>query len=461
MRLGELYYIVVISGIIIIGSMLLGSREKVERGMIWLIGGGLLIGGVISIGGGVGDIIGYIKGVVYIGGGLCIISSIEKLKREERSMEYVWIVMMVVFGMGLMVGAKELMGMYLALEMQALGLYVLATYKKESGYGTEAGMKYFVIGAFASGLMLMGSAQIYGGLGTINLEEIGRVVGGEWGELERSVKIGVIMLSAGLLFKLGAVPLHMWVPDVYEGAPIVSTQLFAVVPKIAIIGVVVRLCNATGMTEMLGVVAGGSMIVGAIGGLYQRRVKRFLAYSGIGHVGYMLMGISSGSEEGMQGGWVYIIMYMIMTMSIWVIVQRSGVVYIEELWKIGRGNGYMGLGVGVIVLSMAGVPPLGGFFAKMYVFMGALAGGKYILGLIGGITSVISGYYYLRWIKVMYFEKGKETYGEQSEVVRGVGMERITSLIVGGCIVVIVGYGMSQGVLVEMGYSAALQSVLV
>jgi len=311
--------------------------------------------------------------------------------------------------------------MYLAIELQSLCLYVLAAFKKRSAFSTEAGLKYFILGALSSGILLFGSSLIYGFTGTTSFEEISKICTGlsNLGDVSyNGLLIGMCFVAAGTLFKMAAVPFHMWSPDVYEGAPTVVSTFFAVVPKIALLALFLRLF-LFGFYDLVGswqyiilLCSFGSMLVGAFGALQQRKIKRLLAYSSIGHVGYMLVGVATGTTEGLQGLLVYIILYMVMSICIWTTVLSLGfqnkvgrVKYLTDFVGLSKINPLLAITIALTMFSMAGVPPLAGFFSKLYVFFAAVESSMYLIVIIGVLTSCIGAYYYIRLVKVMFFEK--------------------------------------------------------
>lgn len=368
------------------------------------------------------------KGTLFIVAALCLLASKTYLRKEEIfSFEYPIFILLATFGMGLLLSSYDLISMYLALELQSLSLYVLATFKRDSAFSTEAGLKYFIMGAFSSGLILFGCSLIYGYTGTTNFEDLGRItLGMDYNSMSFAFIGGLIFLSTGLLFKLAAAPFHMWSPDVYEGSPTSSTLFFAAVPKLAILIVLVRLYYQCFYDffiipqSFLIFASAASMLVAALGALYQRRIKRFLAFSSIGHVGYLLMALSCGTLEGLQGLFLYVFIYMVMSLNIWTVVLSTSnsngdsevvsggpIKYIDELSGLQKENPLMAFTVAMSMFSMAGIPPLAGFCAKLYVFFAAMESSLYGLAILGVLTSTIGAFYYLRWIKIVFFENKK------------------------------------------------------
>jgi NADH-quinone oxidoreductase subunit N len=294
----------------------------------------------------------------------------------------------------------------------SLCLYVLAAYDRDSVRATEAGLKYFVLGALSSGMLLYGASLIYGFTGTVNFAGIAAAAG----QGGIGLVFGLVFLFAGLCFKVSAVPFHMWTPDVYEGAPTPVTAFFAAAPKVAAIAVFVRAAVVAFPTvavqwqQILVFVAIGSMVLAALAAIGQRNIKRLMGYSSIGHMGYALVGLAAGSAEGVQGVIVYMAIYVAMTLGTFacILAMRRGDAMVEEiadLKGLARTNPAMAFFLAMLLFSMAGVPPLAGFFAKFYVFLAAIKAGLYALAVIGVLASVIGAYYYLMIVKVMYFDE--------------------------------------------------------
>ena len=372
------------------------------------------------------------KGTVFLGGSLSLLSAKSYLREQGiYAFEYPLLILITTLGMGLLLSSYNFLSLYLSLELQSLGLYVLATFKRGSAYSTEAGLKYFILGAFSSGLLLFGISLIYGSTGTTNFEDLARLLLGSsenLTDLSTGLLGGLIFVSVGLVFKLAAAPFHMWIPDVYEGAPTSSSLYFAVVPKLAVLLVLVRIYYLSFYDLMplwqgfLIFVSMTSMIVAALGALYQRKIKRFLAFSSIGHTGYMLMALSTGSFQGLQALIVYTWIYMAMSLHLWTVVltterqsrtsaDKGPMKYMDELAILGREHPTLAMTVAVAIFSMAGIPPLAGFCAKLYAFFAAMEASLYALAIVGVLSSVVGAYYYLRWLKILYFEKVEESLG--------------------------------------------------
>jgi NADH-quinone oxidoreductase subunit N len=397
------------------------------------------------------------KSLVYGFAGLCLIAAKDYLKNQGIfAFEYVILVLLSSLGLGLMILSKDLLSFYLSLELQALSLYVLASFKRSSAFSTEAGIKYFIIGAFASGLTLFGISLIFGATATTNFENLERLsLELNSSEVSLLFLLGLVFLTAGLLFKLAAAPFHMWIADVYEGAPTASTIFFAVVPKIGLIALFIKLYFTAfyGLLSfwqnLLLLAAVFSMLVGSFAALYQRKVKRFLAYSAIGQVGYLLVGLSVGTFEGLEAVLLYMMIYSVMSLLVWTallstetwLVQKNNqpvkqpapIIYIDELAALGKLNPSFSAAIAIAFFSMAGVPPLAGFFSKFYVFFTAVESSYYLLAMIGLLTSVVSSFYYLRWLKFLYFEKASlSTPPKLNSSVYSINMSREKSLIISG-----------------------------
>lgn len=363
-----------------------------------------------------------IKSVILMSTIITLILALDYSKYENLNcFEYIILMILAVTGMMLVVSSYDLIAMYLAIELQSFCMYIIASLKRESEFSTEAGLKYFILGAFSSGLLLFGCSLLYGFTGTTNYQQLFQIFStiDKTSELEVSnaIILGVLFVLVGMLFKLSAAPFHLWAPDVYEGAPTSVTAFFAIVPKIAILSLVVRLFSYVfyGLLlpwqEVLILCAIASMIIGTLGALWQTKIKRLLAYSGIGHIGYMLVGISTGSIEGIYATFFYVIIYIIMTVatfSILLSIRKQGSLsklkYLNDLSGLFISNPQLALSFSIIMFSMCGIPPLAGFFSKMFIFISAINMEMYFLAIIGVMTSVVASFYYIRIIKLMFFD---------------------------------------------------------
>ncbi len=337
-----------------------------------------------------------------------------RLERIDR-FEYPVLMMLAALGMMAMISANGLIALYLGLELQSLALYVLAAMNRESTRSSEAGLKYFVLGALASGLMLYGASLIYGFAGSLGFEGIAEAVKGG---AHIGVIIGVVFVLAGLAFKISAVPFHMWTPDVYEGAPTPVTAFFAAAPKVAAIAVLIRVLYEAfpGMVDqwrqVVVFMAIASMLLGAFAGVVQTNIKRLLAYSSISHMGFALIGLAAGGAEGLRATVFYMIIYLLQTIGAFAVViamRREGraVEDIEDYSGLATENPGMAFFMAVMLFSLAGIPPLAGFFAKYFVLVAAIRADLLGLAIVGVLSSVVGAYYYLRVINVMYFHESK------------------------------------------------------
>ena len=343
-------------------------------------------------------------------------------KEKIKAFEFVILLLLATLSLMLMVSSYDFISLYLGIEFQSLGLYVLAALRKDNEYSTEAGLKYFVLGAFSSGFYLFGASLIYGLTGTTNFEDLGILFTGLGPTdilTQSSILVGLIFLSVAFLFKVSAVPFHMWSPDVYEGAPTVITAFFSIAPKLALFGVLIRVFYLGffdflfSWQQIFFFCSLGSMIFGALGALSQVKLKRLLAFSSIGHVGYLLIGLASGSLEGLQGVFLYLLVYFFMTINAFsfVLSLRSDGEesrYLHELKNLGLRNPLLSLTFSVTLFSMAGIPPLAGFLSKFYLFFAALNASLYSLSILGILSSVLSCFYYISLVKLMYFHKREE-----------------------------------------------------
>jgi len=331
--------------------------------------------------------------------------------------EYPIIILASTLGMLLMISSYDLIVFYLGLELQSLCLYILASFKREDERSTEAGLKYFVLSALASGLLLYGCSLIYGFTGSTNFKIISSILN----ESNTGAIFGIVFIIVGLAFKVSAVPFHMWTPDVYEGAPTSVTSFFAMVPKIAALSVFIRFMyvpfvNAISQWQTIIIFLSiGSMILGAVAAIGQNNIKRLLAYSSIGHMGYALAGLAAGTNEGIQSTIIYLTIYLVMNLGIFgciFMMKRENIFHenINDLSGLSKNHPILAFSFLIILFSLAGIPPLAGFFAKFYIFMSVIEAKMYALAIIGLITTVISAFYYLRIIKIIYFDKPKKPF---------------------------------------------------
>ena len=336
------------------------------------------------------------------------------------------LILLATTGMMMMVSANDFLALYLGLEIQSLTLYVLAAYHRDSAKATESGLKYYVLGSLASGMLLYGISLVYGFSGTTSFDALAKLFGGEHGAHPHlGFVAGLVFVLAGLAFKVSAAPFHMWTPDVYEGAPTPVTSFFAVAPKIAAMALLVRVMfgpfgeMSEQWRQVVAFIALASMFIGSFAAIAQNNIKRLMAYSSIGHVGFMLVGVAAGSADGVQGVLVYLAIYLSMNVGVFAVIlsmRLKGrlVEGIDDLAGLGKTNPAMAAAMMVLMFSMAGIPPMAGFIGKFYVFKAAVDAGLITLAVIGVITSVVSAYYYLRIIKVMYFDEAVESFDRGS-----------------------------------------------
>jgi len=362
----------------------------------------------------VDDYARFLKMLALVGSAGALLLSLDYLTLErQQKFEYGALILLATLGMLMLISASDLIALYLGLELMSLPLYVIAASNRESAKSTEAGLKYFVLGALSSGMLLYGASLIYGFTGTVNFAGIAKAThsGPSIGLI-----FGLVFLFVGFCFKISAVPFHMWTPDVYEGAPTPVTAFFAAAPKVAAIAIFARATVVAfpGITQqwqqIVVFVSIASMALGAFAAIGQRNFKRLMAYSSIGHMGYALVGLAAGTPEGVQGVLVYMSIYVVMTLGTFAVIlamRRDGklVENIGDLAGLARTHPTMAFFLGVLLFSLAGIPPLAGFFAKFYVFLAAIKAGLFTLAVIGVITSVIGAYYYLAIVKIMYFDE--------------------------------------------------------
>jgi NADH-quinone oxidoreductase subunit N len=370
----------------------------------------------------------FLQILALVGSAVVIAMSLGYLARErQHRFEHPILILLSTAGMLMLISAGDLIALYLGFELMSLALYVLAASHRDSVRSTEAGLKYFVLGALSSGMLLYGASLIYGFTGTVNFAGIARAAG----DSGIGLVFGLVFLFAGLCFKVSAVPFHMWTPDVYEGAPTPITAFFAAAPKVAAIAIFVRVAvtafpTITGQWQQIIIfVAIASMLLGAFAAIGQRNIKRLMAYSSIGHMGFALVGLAAGTQEGVQGVIVYIAIYVAMTLGTFACIlamrRRDGnVETIADLSGLARTQPAMAFFLAMLMFSLAGVPPLAGFFAKFYVFLAAIKAGLYGLAVIGVLASVVGAYYYLAIVKVMYFDEPAERFEPMTPELRAV-----------------------------------------
>jgi NADH-quinone oxidoreductase subunit N len=361
----------------------------------------------------------FMKSLVLVGAALSILISLEYNQRHRIArFEFPCLVLLSTTGMLMMISAADLISLYIGLELQSLALYVLAASDRDSVRSTEAGLKYFVLGALSSGMMLYGMSLVYGFAGATSFETLAKTLGtvSNGGPAPIGLIIGIVFVSVGLAFKVSAVPFHMWTPDVYEGAPTPVTAFFSVAPKVAAIALFCRAMLepfgplVSDWRQIIVFISIASMVLGAFAAINQRNIKRLMAYSSIGHVGYALIGLACGSKEGIQGVLIYMAIYIFMNVGTFAVIlsmKRDGrmVEEIADLAGLSRSQPALALALAIFMFAMAGIPPLAGFFSKLYIFMAAIDAGLNVLAVIGVVASVVGAYYYLRIVKLMYFDE--------------------------------------------------------
>lgn len=329
--------------------------------------------------------------------------------------EYPLLVLFSGIGMMLMVSANNFLSLYVSLELSSLCLYVLAAINRDNLLSTEAGLKYFILGALSSGLLLFGISLVYGYTGTLSFAGVSEFLMSAT-SMPYGVMVGMIFMLAGLAFKVSAVPFHMWTPDVYQGAPTPVTALFAIVPKVAALGLIIRLLTgpfallAQESAQIIMFISVASMLLGAFAGLVQNNVKRLLAYSSIANMGYAMLGLLPNVPEGIAATIIYLTIYMVMVAGVFAILmslKRDGkaIENISDFAGLSKTSPFMAYALTGLLFSMSGIPPLAGFFGKFFVFQAAVAGGYMIVAVLGVLSSVVGAYYYLRLIKVMFFDE--------------------------------------------------------
>ncbi len=360
----------------------------------------------------------FMKIVTLLAAFLVLVISSNYLKTLKiLKIEYPILILSSVLGMMIMISSNDLIVFYMGLELQSLALYVLATFNRDQLKSSEAGLKYFVLSALSSGLLLYGCSLIYGFTGSTNFN----IIANQLNSNEYAITFGIVFILVGLAFKISAVPFHMWAPDVYEGSPTSVTLFFTMVPKIAALTVFIRFLyvpflNLIDQWQMILIFLSiASMLFGAIAAIGQTNLKRLIAYSSIGHVGYTLAGLATGSNDGIQSSVIYITIYILMNLGLFsclLMMKRNNKYFedIEDLSGLSKNHPLISLSLLVILFSLAGIPPLAGFFAKFYIFKSVLEQSMYFLAIVGLLSTVVAAFYYLRIIKIMYFDKEKEKY---------------------------------------------------
>ena len=357
----------------------------------------------------------FMKLLSLVGSAVTLVMSMRFAKAERfDKFEYPVLILLCTLGMMLMISANSMIGLYLGLELQSLAIYVLAAINRDNLRSTEAGLKYFVLGALSSGMLLYGISLVYGYTGNTGFHEIATALGS--GERQLGLVFGLVFVLAGLAFKISAVPFHMWTPDVYEGAPTPVTAFLAAAPKMAAMALLVRVTMgafkpiASDWQQIIVFISIASMALGAFAAIGQTNIKRLMAYSSIGHMGYALVGLAANSQAGVRGVAIYMLIYLVMTLGTFAFIlamrrKEGNVEQIGDLAGLSSTNPIMATILTILMFSLAGIPPLAGFWGKWYVFLAAINAHLYALAIIGVLASVVGAYYYLRIIKIMWFDE--------------------------------------------------------
>ena len=383
------------------------------------------------------DLSSFMKILTVVGGAFVLLISTKYLKiLKIFLMEYPILILSSILGMMVMISSNDLIIFYIGLELQSLALYVLASFNRDQLKSSESGLKYFVLSALSSGLLLYGCSLIYGFSGSTNFN----IISDAMSSTHYGLTFGIVFILVGLAFKISAVPFHMWAPDVYEGSPTSVTLFFAIIPKVAALTVFIRFLYVPffHMTEqwqpILIFLSIASMIFGAVAAIGQKNLKRLVAYSSIGHIGYALAGLSIGTNEGIQSSIVYISIYLVMNLGLFscLLMMRRNDQYfetIDDLSGLSKNHPILSLSLLVILFSLAGIPPLAGFFAKFYIFRSVIEQSMYFLAIVGLLSTVIAAFYYLRIIKVIYFDEEREKYDTDHSVWLRISLTFSTLLI--------------------------------
>ncbi|MBC7799830.1 MAG: NADH-quinone oxidoreductase subunit NuoN [Gemmatimonadaceae bacterium] len=370
----------------------------------------------------------FMKLLILAGAGLSLVLTLDYNVREGISrFEFPVLILLSTVGMMIMCSSSSLMTLYMGLELQSLSLYVLCAFARDDVRSSESGLKFFVLGALASGLLLYGISLAYGFAGTMQFTELARLLATP-GTASPGLIVGMVFIVAGLAFKLSAVPFHMWTPDVYEGAPTPVTAFMSTAPKVAAIALMLRALEVPfgpvtpQWTQLIVLVSIASMLLGSLAAIGQSSIKRLMAYSSIGHMGYALVGLAVGTADGVRGVLVYMATYVFMSAGVFaciIAMRRRGrpLERIADLSGLARTDPGLALAMAVFMFSMAGIPPFSGFFGKLYVFLPAVQSGYWTLAVIGVLTSVVGAFYYLRIIKIMYFDAAEPAFDARPPAV--------------------------------------------
>jgi NADH-quinone oxidoreductase subunit N len=418
-----IHYLSIIS-LLITGILILNNPSDT---IITLFSGSFIIDNLSS----------FMKSLTILGGAIILLMSKKFLKLSKIFLiEYPILILSSILGMMVMISSNDLMVFYIGLELQSLALYVLASFNRDQLKSSESGLKYFVLSALSSGLLLYGCSLIYGFSGSTNFDVIADTVSSN----NYGLTFGIVFILVGLSFKISAVPFHMWAPDVYEGSPTPVTLFFSIVPKIAALTVFIRFLYIPFINmidqwqPILIFISIASMIFGAVAAIGQKNLKRLIAYSSIGHIGYALAGLSVGTNEGLQSSIVYISIYIVMNLGFFscLLMMKKNDLYfetIDDLSGLSRNHPVLSICFMIVLFSLAGIPPLAGFFAKFYIFKSVIEQSMYFLAIVGLLSTVIAAFYYLRIIKVIYFDEPKEKYDTDHSIWLKISLTFSTLLI--------------------------------
>ena len=380
----------------------------------------------------------FMKSLTIISAIFVMISSYNYLKSLNiLKIEYPILILSSILGMMLMISSNDLIVFYLGLELQSLALYVLASFNRDNILSSESGLKYFVLSALSSGLLLYGCSLVYGFSGSTNFN----LISNSPSNIENGVIFGLVFIIVGLAFKISAVPFHMWAPDVYQGSPTSVTFFFAALPKVAALTVFIRFLYTPFINlidqwqTILIFISIASMVFGAVAAIGQSNLKRLIAYSSIGHMGYALAGLASGTNQGVQSSVTYMSIYLVMTLAFFsclLMLRKKNIFYekIEDLSGLSSNHPIVSICLLIVLFSLAGIPPLAGFFAKFYVFMSVIEQSMYFLAIVGLLSTVIAAFYYLRLIKIIYFDKPKEVYEKDHNIGLRVTLAISTGILI-------------------------------
>ena len=372
----------------------------------------------------------FMKILVILSGVFVMSVSLKYLKINNiLKIEFPILILSSILGMIVMISSNDLIVFYMGLELQSLSLYVLASFNKDNTLSSESGLKYFILSALSSGLLLYGCSLIYGFSGSTNFIQISENIDIN----QYSLTFGIVFILVGLAFKISAVPFHMWAPDVYQGSPTPVTLFFAILPKVAALTVLIKILyipflNLIEQWQMIVIfLCIASMIFGAVAAIGQKNLKRLIAYSSISHMGYTIAGLSTGTNEGIQSSIIYISIYVVMNLGFFcclLMLKRDGKYYetVEDMSGLSKNHPMLSFSLLLILFSLAGIPPLAGFFAKFYVFMAVIKSEMYFLAITGLLSTVIAAFYYLRIIKIIYFDPEKEKFDTHHNIALKVSL---------------------------------------